>query len=64
MSKEDDLRATFERESLPAPAPTCAECRHVERCRFILGFSFRSESTICDWAPSRFSAWTDTSRWP
>jgi hypothetical protein len=33
----------------------CGDCRHFERCRFLLGGgSPLSDRTTCDWSPSRF----------
>jgi len=52
------------REARPAAPPEqaprtddgarpCSECRHSERCRFLLGPSYRAAGP-CDWDPSRF----------
>jgi hypothetical protein len=37
--------------NLPA-GRTCADCAHVERCRWLI--SVTETNTHCDWSPSRF----------
>jgi len=32
----------------------CGDCRHSGRCEWLLGDAYGSESTVCDWDPSRF----------
>jgi hypothetical protein len=34
------------------PGKTCGDCRHYERCRFLVGRSLTEQH--CDWYPSRF----------
>lgn len=52
MSDEHQHRRNGREDMDLPPGRTCADCTHVERCRWLI--SVDETNTHCDWSPSRF----------